>query len=115
MSAPVDGRAYVKGTAMADIAKGKVEIGLALQGGGALGAYECGAVTALLELMDEAQGLGRAVTLKCVAGVSIGAINAACVVGAGSFTDARHRLDALWDDLTLQSPSFWPPEVRRDL
>jgi predicted acylesterase/phospholipase RssA len=100
---------------MADIAKGNVEIGLALQGGGALGAYECGAVTALLELMDEAQGLGRAVTLKCVAGVSIGAINAACVVGAGSFTDARHRLDALWDDLTLQSPSFWPPEVRRDL
>ena len=29
-----------------------VEVGLVLQGGGALGAYECGAVIALLELMD---------------------------------------------------------------
>ena len=100
---------------MTDIAKSKVEIGLALQGGGALGAYECGAVTALLELMEDAAALGRSITLKCVTGVSIGAINAACVVGAKSFGDARARLDALWDDLTLQSPSFWPQDVRRDL
>jgi predicted acylesterase/phospholipase RssA len=32
------------------------EIGLVLQGGGALGAYEYGAITALLELIDEAIG-----------------------------------------------------------
>ena len=31
-----------------------VEVGVVLQGGGALGAYECGALIALLELMDYA-------------------------------------------------------------
>ena len=95
--------------------KNQVEVGLALQGGGALGAYECGAVTALLELMDGAEASGRSIKLQCVAGVSIGAINAACVVGAESRADARRRLAALWDDLTLETPSFWPPEARRDL
>src|SRR5262245_24318430 len=100
---------------MANATKQKVEVGLALQGGGALGAYECGAVTALLELIDEARALGRPIALKCVAGVSIGAINAACVVGAENFADACRRLAALWDDLTLETPSFWPPEARRDL
>ena len=30
-----------------------VEVGVVLQGGGALGAYECGALIALLELMDD--------------------------------------------------------------
>ena len=29
-----------------------VEVGVVLQGGGALGAYECGALVALLELME---------------------------------------------------------------
>jgi NTE family protein len=43
-----------------------IEIGLVLQGGGALGAYEWGAVTALLELMDQAEAQGRQVTLKAV-------------------------------------------------
>ena len=37
-----------------------------LQGGGALGAYEHGAITALLELIDEAIGKGRSVMLKAV-------------------------------------------------
>jgi predicted acylesterase/phospholipase RssA len=86
-----------------------------LQGGGALGAYECGAATALLELMDAAEGLGRPIALKCVAGVSVGAINAACIVGAATRADACRRLAALWDDLTLHSPSFWPSQARRDL
>jgi predicted acylesterase/phospholipase RssA len=99
---------------MAQPAK-SVEIGLVLQGGGALGAYECGAVAALLELMEEAQAGGRAICLKAVTGVSIGAINAACVVGSRDPADARRRLNALWDDLTLYSPSFWPHEVQRDL
>ena len=48
-------------------ATGKItEIGLVLQGGGALGAYEYGAITALLELIDEAIGKGRSVMLKAV-------------------------------------------------
>src|SRR5215813_14227154 len=73
---------------MPQAAKNQTEIGLALQGGGALGAYECGAVTALLELMDQAEALGRSIVLKGVAGVSIGAINAACVVGRPHAADA---------------------------
>jgi NTE family protein len=92
-----------------------VEIGLVLQGGGALGAYQCGAITAVLDLMDDAATHGRPVALKVVTGVSIGAINAACVVGSHSRSDARDRLAALWDDLTLETPSFWPRDARRDL
>jgi NTE family protein len=96
-------------------AANRIEIGLVLQGGGALGAYECGAVSALLELMQDADANGRAVTLKAVTGVSIGAINAACVVGATDLADARCRLNTLWDDLTLNAPAFWPHETQRDL
>ena len=91
-----------------------VEVGLVLQGGGALGAYEWGAVSALLELMDEAAALGRNIVLKCVTGVSIGAINAACIVGAADRTDGRCRLAALWQDLTLQTPDAWS-HLRLDL
>ena len=92
-----------------------VEVGVVLQGGGALGAYECGALDALLELMDEYAAEGRDVALKVVAGVSIGALNAACVVGSKSRADARRRLAALWDDLTLEAPPFWPANAQRDL
>ena len=92
-----------------------VEVGVVLQGGGALGAYECGALNALLELMDEFAEQGRRIALKVVTGVSIGSINAACVVGAKSNVDARARLNALWDDLTLETPPFWTHAAQRDL
>src|SRR5215207_7831385 len=91
-----------------------IEIGLVLQGG-ALGAYEWGAVTALLELMDQAEAQGRQVTLKAVTGVSIGALNAACIVGSRDRADALRRLADLWQDLRLYVPSFLPQLVRRDL
>jgi NTE family protein len=52
--------------------------------------------------------MGRNVILKAVAGVSIGAINAACVVGARDRADARKRLKALWDDLTIAALPFVP-------
>ncbi len=84
-----------------------IEIGLALQGGGALGAYECGALQRLLELMTNARAAGEDVTLRAVSGISIGALNAACVVGAADWTDAARRLGTLWDDLTLQMPQLW--------
>jgi NTE family protein len=93
----------------------RVEIGVVLQGGGALGAYECGSMSALLELMDEAEAAGYCPTLRAVSGVSIGAINAACVVGAHDRKDARRRLNGLWDDLTLHAPEFWPKQAQRDL
>src|SRR5438105_9479429 len=92
-----------------------LEVGVVLQGGGALGAYECGALIALLELMDEFAEQGRRIALKVVTGVSIGSINAACVVGAKSNADARARLNALWDDLTLETPPFWMQAAQRDL
>ena len=88
-----------------------MEIGLVLQGGGALGAYEYGGITGLLELIDEAVGMGQNVTLKAVTGVSIGAINAACVVGARDRVDARKRLKALWDDLMIAALPFVPSAV----
>ena len=74
----------------------RIEVGLVLQGGGALGAYQWGAITALLDLMDEAEKRGDAVVLKAVTGVSIGAVNAACLVGSRDRSDARERLKRLW-------------------
>jgi NTE family protein len=65
--------------------------------------------------MDAAAGRGQTVTLKAVTGVSIGAINAACIVGALHRTDARRRLAALWNDLVLEGPLFWPQHIMRDL
>ena len=91
---------------MEKVAKDRIEIGIVLQGGGALGAYEFGAITALLELMDEIEIPGRSVRLVAVTGVSIGAINAACVVGASDRADARKRLQSLWSDLSLETPKL---------
>jgi NTE family protein len=100
---------------MTERARKPVEVGVVLQGGGALGAYECGALNALLGLMDEAASEGHAIELKVVAAVSIGSINAACVVGAKSRVDACARLNAMWDDLTLEAPPFWMRAAQRDL
>lgn len=92
-----------------------VEIGLVLQGGGALGAYELGAVVALLELMDAVATAGHRIRLVAVTGVSIGAFNAACIVGAKDRADARRRLRALWADLTLETPHGWWPAASSHL
>ena len=100
---------------MGQVAKDSVEIGLVLQGGGALGAYEAGAVTALLELMDQIETSGHTVRLTAVTGVSIGAINAACVVGARDRADSRARLSSLWSALSLELPTYWPDDVGRNL
>ena len=86
-----------------------VEVGLVLQGGGALGAYEWGAIEALFDLMDALEE-GIPVSLKVVTGVSIGAINGGCVVGVSGATGkerrrrGREQLAALWDDLELETP-----------
>jgi NTE family protein len=86
----------------------RIEVGLVLQGGGALGAYEWGAIEALYAVMDELAAV-RPVALKAVTGVSIGAINGACIVGSADRADALRRLEALWRDLQLEAP------FRRDL
>jgi NTE family protein len=100
---------------MGQAAKDTVEIGVVLQGGGALGAYEYGALDALLELMDDIETLGRTVRLAAVTGVSIGAINAACVVGAKDRTDARRRLKSLWSTLSLDASQYWWTIATNDL
>jgi NTE family protein len=92
---------------MAVQAKSQIEIGVVLQAGGALGAYEYGAIDALLELMDKIESDGRTVRLVAVTGVSIGAINGACVVGARDRADARRRLKSLWDGLSLEPSRYW--------
>jgi NTE family protein len=76
------------------------KMGLVLQGGGALGAYEYGAVTRLIELGWEP---------VVVTGVSIGAITAAAVAGTRD-GDICANLKRLWDAITLKSVPFWPEE-----
>ena len=87
----------------------RIEVGIVLQGGGALGAYEWGAIEALFGLMDEVERKGWTISLKVVTGVSIGAINGACIVGArGTGAECRktglQQLAALWNDLKLETP-----------
>jgi predicted acylesterase/phospholipase RssA len=86
-----------------------IEVGLVLQGGGALGAYEWGAIEALFGLMDVLERT-MPITLRIVTGVSIGAINGACIVGAQGKSEAERRkagrdqLESLWGDLKLETP-----------
>jgi NTE family protein len=91
------------------------ELGLVLQGGGALGAYEWGAIEALFDVMDESENAGRKIDLRIVTGVSIGAINAACIVGSSDRRDSRARLSALWNDFTIKAPAFVPEAIVENL
>jgi NTE family protein len=76
------------------------KMGLVLQGGGGLGAYEYGAVTRLVE---------RGWQPAAITGVSIGAITAAAVAGARD-GDICASLKRLWDAITLLPVPFVPPE-----
>jgi predicted acylesterase/phospholipase RssA len=80
----------------------RVYTAIVLQGGGALGAYEFGVLKALYE---QRPGF----TPVAVAGISIGAINAAVLGGAK--TNPVDALDTLWRDrLTVSTPwSRWLP------
>ncbi|WP_116131853.1 patatin-like phospholipase family protein [Tropicimonas sp. IMCC34043] len=82
-----------------------MDIGLALQGGGALGAYEWGAVARLVEA-----GL-RPVA---IAGVSIGAINAAAIAGARE-GDIVESLNQLWQSITLPAMPFVSPRIQAQM
>lgn len=77
-------------------------IGLVLQGGGALGAYEFGVVTHLVE-----QGLKPV----AVTGVSIGAINAAAIAGARD-GDIAGTLRQLWQAITLNHHPLVPDKYQ---
>jgi NTE family protein len=75
-------------------------IGVVLQGGGALGAFEWGAVKRLVE---------HGFVPKVLTGVSIGAINTAAIAGA-RHGDIIHSLDTLWHEITIPTVPFLPPE-----
>lgn len=80
-------------------------MGLILQGGGALGAFEYGVVTELIE-----QGWEP----KAVTGVSIGAINAAAVAGARG-GDIAASLHAMWNAITLPQLPWLPASQQGNL
>jgi len=73
---------------------------LILQGGGAMGAFECGVIKALEELQ---------VYPDIVAGVSIGAFNGAII--ASNPRHATAALEAFWKELSVDTPELpnWGP------
>jgi len=72
-------------------------IALLLQGGGALGAYQCG----VYEAMAEANVLPT-----WVAGISIGAVNGAIIAGNPPETRVE-RLREFWELITTSPANFW--------
>lgn len=82
------------------------QVALVLQGGGALGSYQAGVIEGLAV---------SGIELDWVAGISIGAINAAIVAG----NPPERRVDALtafWDRVTSSLPSFpiFPDDTVRE-
>lgn len=75
---------------------------LVLQGGGALGAFECGVVKAL-----ESENIFPDI----VAGVSIGALNGAII--AANPRRATQALESFWRELTVASPPLPFEDLRR--
>ncbi|RJF93488.1 DUF3734 domain-containing protein [Sphingomonas cavernae] len=72
------------------------EVALVLQGGGALGSYQAGVYESLAE---------TGIEIDWVAGISIGAVNAALI--AGNPEERRvERLRAFWNTVTSTLPSF---------
>jgi NTE family protein len=73
------------------------KVGLVLQGGGALGSYQAGVYEALAS---------SDYTPDWVAGISIGAINAAIIAGNAP-KDRVYRLCSFWDEITAPT-MLWP-------
>ena len=73
------------------------KVALVLQGGGALGSYQAGVYEALS---------GSDYEPDWIAGISIGAINAALIAGNAP-GDRVDRLRAFWDEIT-SPPPLWP-------
>src|SRR6185369_11682966 len=72
-------------------------VALLLQGGGALGAYQGGVYEALAE---------ADIAPDWIAGISIGAINAAIIAGNPPNSRAD-RLREFWTQVTLNAPWHW--------
>ncbi len=82
-----------------ELTGGFERVALVLQGGGALGAYQCGVYEALHD---------AGIRPHWFAGTSIGAINAAIIAGNAE-CDRVDRLHAFWDQITGHSATMaWP-------
>ena len=79
---------------------------IALQGGGALGAYAFGALKSIYESEPNFRP-------SAISGVSIGAFTAAIV--ASHPDDPIPKLQAFWDDLTVLHSAFLPPSAEKFL
>ncbi len=76
---------------------------LIMQGGGSLGAYECGVYKTLSE---------NHIKFDVIAGTSIGAINA-LIIAAGKENDVAKTLEDFWLDLAeTVTPPFLPDNIR---
>ncbi|MEN3363008.1 MAG: hypothetical protein V7606_282 [Burkholderiales bacterium] len=82
-----------------------VATGLVLQGGGALGAFELGAIECLLD---------SGIRPDVVSGVSIGSINASVLCGHRG-NDPKKSLHDLWQDLTTLSVPMQSDAVNRNM
>ena len=92
----------------------KVRTAIVFQGGGALGAYECGVLEALYKAREP-------FTPEVITGISIGAVNAAILAGAGIEVFRAQtvnalvpeRREALLDELGDDLPEHWLEEGRQ--
>lgn len=76
---------------------------LVMQGGGSLGAYECGVYKALAK---------NGITFDVIAGTSIGAVNAALIVGSKD-DNPEKTLEEFWLNVAEKStPEFLPENTR---
>jgi len=86
-----------------DTGKVQLETVLVMQGGGSLGAYECGVYKTLAN---------RGIKFDIIAGTSIGAINAAIIVGSKNDEPARD-LEDFWLDVAEKiTPPALPDNIR---
>jgi NTE family protein len=86
------------------MAQTRKKTAIALQGGGALGAYAFGALKYIYESEPGFQP-------SCISGVSIGAFTAAIVASHPDNPIPSLRL--FWEDLTVFHSSFLPPEAEK--
>jgi NTE family protein len=89
----------------------KTQRALVLQGGGALGAYEAGAIRTLYEILtayDKKKDNGDKLLFDIIAGTSIGAMNGAVLVSellkTRNWGDAIGRLEKFWTEGLASSP-----------
>jgi len=80
----------------------KYEIVLVLQGGGSLGAYECGVFKTLSK---------HNIDFNVIVGTSIGAINASLIAGSKG-DKAAENLESFWLELVENTTSIFPESMR---